>query len=49
MKTILASVALALLPALVQAECPYEKRAALSCPEGTQWDTNAKSCITPSS
>lgn len=49
MKTIFASLALALLPAFAHAECAYEKRASLSCPEGTQWDTKSHSCVTPSS
>ncbi|MGD9918905.1 MAG: hypothetical protein AB7U46_12880 [Paenirhodobacter sp.] len=53
MKTILASIPLALLPALApalaQADCPYETRATLSCPTGTQWDTQTKSCVTPAS
>ena len=49
MKTILATLALALLPMGALAEgCPHETRAA-SCPQGQSWDAATKACIVMSS
>ena len=49
MKTILATLALALLPAVASAECPYKDKTAMSCPTGQSWDAQAKSCVVHSS
>ena len=49
MKTILASIALALLPVAALADCPWKDKTAMSCPQGQAWDGHAKACVVQSS
>ncbi|WP_420342728.1 hypothetical protein [Paenirhodobacter sp.] len=47
--TILAALALTLLPALASAECPFKEKTAMSCPMGQSWDGHAQKCVATSS
>lgn len=49
MKTMLTTLALALLPAVASAECPYKEKTAMSCPVGQSWDAQSKACVVHSS
>lgn len=49
MKTILATLALALLPAVASAQCSHGEKTAMSCPVGQSWDAQAKACVLQSS
>ncbi len=44
-KTILAAVALTILPAAAFAMCSGKSHQAMSCAEGTVWDANSQSCV----
>lgn len=47
--TILATLALTLLPAMAFANCPFGEKTAMSCPMGQQWDGGAHKCVPTSS
>lgn len=44
-KTLAAAVALTLLPAFAMAACNYGKQAAMTCGEGSVYDSEAGKCI----
>ncbi|WP_154664398.1 hypothetical protein [Pseudodonghicola xiamenensis] len=43
-RTVLASLALCVLPAVSFASCPYHEQAQ-SCAPGTSWDTAQSACV----
>ena len=45
MKTTLAALALALMPALASAMCSDKSHQAMSCADGTVWDAASNSCV----
>ncbi len=45
LKTAIVALALATLPALAHAECPWSKQQAQSCAAGTVWDADARACV----
>ncbi|MFC3060314.1 hypothetical protein [Paenirhodobacter populi] len=47
--TILASLALTLLPALAYANCPVSERTAMACETGQTWDAATHRCVSTSS
>lgn len=47
--TILATLALTLLPAIAFANCPFGEKTAMACPTGQQWDGATHKCVTSSS
>lgn len=47
--TILATLALSLLPAIAFADCSFHQKTAMSCPAGQQWDGGAQKCVSTSS
>ncbi|MFT3689272.1 hypothetical protein [Paenirhodobacter sp.] len=47
--TILATLALAFLPALAFADCPYREKTAMACPAGQHWDGSTHQCVSTNS